>query len=331
MTAQPPPNVEEVHQFEVDPAAAPTRLDVFAAARLPRLSRTRIQRLIEAGLVNVDGRLVRASYQVKPGQTVEVLVPPAEPTDLVPEPIPLKVIFEDDHLIVVDKPPGLVVHPAPGHYTGTLVHALLWHCRHLAGVGGELRPGIVHRLDRDTSGVLVATKTDEAHQGLVEQFKSRRIKKTYLALVWGRPPRTGEIDRPIGRHPKQRHKMAVDAPGGRPALTRWRMKAAYRAGVSLLEVDLLTGRTHQIRVHLSFAGFPVVGDQVYGPRADRRLANLAEADREVLGGVERQMLHAAVLSLEHPVTGARLTFRAEPAPDMALVLAGLDRAADEKA
>ncbi|MBU1741212.1 MAG: RluA family pseudouridine synthase, partial [Proteobacteria bacterium] len=236
-----------------------------------------------------------------------------------------------------DKPPGLVVHPAPGHYRGTLVHALLWHCHNLAGVGGELRPGIVHRLDRDTSGVLVATKTDEAHQGLVDQFKSRRVQKAYLALVWGRPTRTGEIDRPIGRHPKLRHKMAVDAPGGRTALTRWRRATSYRAGVSLLEVDILTGRTHQIRVHLAHEGFPVVGDEVYGPRADRRLQNVAEPDRAFLDQVERQMLHAESLTLEHPVTGVKLAFRAEPAPDMARVLAGLDRtatkqgAADEKA
>jgi 23S rRNA pseudouridine1911/1915/1917 synthase len=316
----------EEHQLEVDDAAASTRLDVFAASRLPGLSRSRLKRLIEAGLVNVDGRLVRPAYQVKAGQVVELVIPPAEPVDLRPEPIPLTVLFEDEHLIVVNKQPGLVVHPAPGHYTGTLVHALLHHCPDLAGVGGELRPGIVHRLDKDTSGVLVATKTDQAHQGLVEQFKDRRVTKTYLALVWGRPPATGEIDRPIGRHPVQRHKMAVDGVGSRAALTRWRVEREW-PGVSRLEVDLLTGRTHQIRVHLAFAGFPVLGDETYGGRAAGRAAGLPEAVRRVLAGVTRQMLHARRIEFEHPAGGRTIAIEAPPAPDLAAVMAGLDRAA----
>ncbi len=324
-----------MHHLEVDAAAASTRLDVFVASRLLEISRNRLQQLIEAGLVNVDGRLVRPAYRLKAGQTIELVIPPAEPVELRPEPIPLEVLFEDEHLIVVNKPPGLVVHPAPGHYTGTLVHALLYHCQDLAGVGGELRPGIVHRLDRDTSGVLVATKTDQAHQGLVEQFKSRRVKKAYVALVWGRPPATGEMDRPIGRHPVLRHRMAVDGAGAREALTRWRRERVW-PGVSRLEVDLLTGRTHQIRVHLSFAGFPVVGDETYGGRAAGRAKDLPGPVRRVLERVSRQMLHAWRLEFDHPVEGRTILLTAPLAPDMAEVMTGLDREAppsggDEKA
>jgi 23S rRNA pseudouridine1911/1915/1917 synthase len=326
----------EVHQLEVDAAAASTRLDVFAAARMPHLSRRRLQQLIEAGLVNVDGRLVRPAYRVRAGQTIELVVPPAEPVELRPEPIPLTVLFEDEHLIVVNKQPGLVVHPAPGHYTGTLVHALLYHCQDLAGVGGELRPGIVHRLDRDTSGVLVATKTDQAHQGLVDQFKSRRVKKTYLALVWGWPPATGEIDRPIGRHPVHRHRMAVDGVAPREALTRWRRERVWPGPISRIEVDLLTGRTHQIRVHLSHAGWPVVGDETYGGRVGGRAKDLPDLLRRVLEGVARQMLHAWRIEFDHPIGGRTIILTAPPAPDMASVMAGLDREAppsggDEKA
>ena len=307
----------------IDDAGAGERVDVFAASLTPKLSRSRIKRLIEEGLLLVDGRRVRPSYRLRTGDGLSVTLPPPAPVELIPEAVDLDVLYEDDHLVAVNKPPGMVVHPAPGHDRGTLVHALLNHCGELSSVGGFMRPGIVHRLDKDTSGVLVATKTDAAHQALAERFSSRRVEKTYLALVWGDPGDEGRSTRPIGRHPTHRHKMAAGATrGGREADTRWRVRGRLEGGVSLLQVDILTGRTHQIRVHMSDAGHPVVGDSVYGGGLGRG-RGLPGPVKAALGGVDRQMLHSWRLGFDHPVSGEGLELIAVLPEDFLRVVTGL--------
>ncbi len=241
-------------------------------------------------------------------------IPPPAPLELEPEEVRFTVLYEDEALVVVDKPPGLVVHPAPGHRRGTLVHGLLRHCQGLSGIGGMLRPGIVHRLDKDTSGLLVVAKSDQAHASLADQLKAGSMRKEYLALVHGLMKGTsGEIALPIGRHPRNRKKMAVRDPGGKPALTRWQVMEAFRRGCSLLEVVIQTGRTHQIRVHLGHIGHPVVGDPVYGHGRNcwkaLDLPGLA-------GAVERQLLHARRLGFLHPLTQRRVAFEAPVPEDM---------------
>ncbi len=259
-----------------------------------------MQRLIEKGYVLVNSRRMRSSYRVRPGDQIEMNVPPPKEITLCPEPIPLDIVYEDEDLLVVNKPPGLVVHPAPGHQGGTLVNALLNHCPNLPGIGGYLRPGIVHRLDKDTSGLLLVSKTDLAHQRLAAQLKARKIKRKYLALVHGEAKEEeGLIDAPLGRDPKNRKKIAV-VPHGKEARTFYRVKKRF-PGYTLLEVELETGRTHQIRVHLAYAGYPVAGDPVYGFR--RNLLNLPG-----------QALHAYRLSFTHPRTGEFLSFEAPLPP-----------------
>ncbi len=318
--ARPPET--EARRFTVAPADGGSRLDRFLSARAPDLSRTRLQSLIEAGRVAVDGRMLKASHRLRVGETVTVEVPPPVELSLVPEPIPLDVVYEDPALLVVNKPAGLVVHPGAGHATGTLVHALLSHCgAALSGIGGVRRPGIVHRLDRGTSGLLVVAKTDRAHLALARQLKSRSVERRYLALVHGRVPRLeGQIEAAIGRDPHDRLRMAVRPPGlGREALTRYRVLERLGAPrpLSFLSVRLGTGRTHQIRVHLAHLGFPVVGDRTYRrrgtPPIDPELASRVQA----LGG---QALHAAVLGFSHPETGARLAFEAPLPPAFAALL-----------
>ncbi len=289
------------------------RLDRYLTARLPALSRSAIQRLIEGGEVLVNGAPSRPAYKVRAGDALLVRIPPPEPTELLPEPIPLDIVYEDEALIVINKPAGLVVHPGAGNPRGTLVNALLYHCPTLE-VGGAVRPGIVHRLDKDTSGLLVVAKNDAAHQGLQQQFKRREVRKRYVALVSGAVSAvSGSINAPIGRHPVQRIKMAV-VEGGREARTRWTVRTRYvdAAGrpYTLLDVDLETGRTHQIRVHLAWLGYPLVGDALYGPAR----APLA---------APRQCLHAAALSFTHPLSGAALSFTAPLPADFAAVLAQL--------
>ncbi|HUF74695.1 MAG TPA: RluA family pseudouridine synthase [Longimicrobiales bacterium] len=296
------------------------RLDLFVSARLD-LSRTRVQGLLAEGRITVGGRPGKKSEAVVPGTVVQVVVPPAEPVGIEAEDIPLDIVYEDEHLAVVNKAAGMVVHPAPGHRTGTLVHALLWRIPDLEGVGGRLRPGIVHRLDRDTSGLLVVAKTDAAHRTLAEALKRRRIRRIYLAVAWGHLDESPvQIDAPIGRDRKDRKRMAV-VPEGRPARTRARVRERW-SRADLLDVALETGRTHQIRVHLAHVGHPVVGDTTYGAGWERGMGGPERAwARELARRVPRQFLHAAQLAFDHPATGERNRFRAELPPDLADVAA----------
>jgi 23S rRNA pseudouridine1911/1915/1917 synthase len=285
------------------------RLDCFLTAQLPELSRSQIKRLIDEGHVRIAGATVKAGLKLRGDEVVSILLPDPEPVDAVPEAIPLAILYEDPHLIVINKPAHMVVHPAPGHRGGTLVNALLHHCRDLSGIGGALRPGIVHRLDKDTSGVMVATKDDQTHQQLARQFKAHSIQRRYRALVHGLVQnQQGTIDRPIGRHSSQRLKMSSSTRRGRRAVTHWQVLQRYdRDRLTLLDLTLETGRTHQIRVHLAEMNLPVVGDPLYG---SARLAR-ALADprlRKLIEQLGRQFLHAWQLGFIHPQSGAALEF-----------------------
>jgi 23S rRNA pseudouridine1911/1915/1917 synthase len=298
------------------------------ALHLPALSRTRLKRLIESGGVEHDGAAVRdPSLRVRGGQIFVVILPEPEEALPAPQPIALDIRFEDAHLIVIDKPAGLVVHPAPGNPDGTLVNALLAHCgASLSGIGGVRRPGIVHRLDKDTSGLLVAAKTEAAHRALSHDFAARRIDRAYAAFVWGVPaPGEGEISDNIGRSPKNRKKMAALGEGrGRPALTRYRVERAFGGCAAMVECRLATGRTHQIRVHLAAAGHPLIGDRVYGARSGRAVARSGEVAAAV-GAFPRQALHARRLGFAHPETGARLLFDSVLPGDLHELLTNLER------
>jgi len=301
------------------PDRAGQRLDVWLAAALPELSRSRLQSLIAAGHVRVGGRTVKPSLKVAAGATVTVEIPPPAETTLLPEAIPLRVLHEDADILVLDKPAGLVVHPAAGHASGTLVNALLAHCPDLAGIGGEKRPGIVHRLDRDTSGVMVVAKNETALRGLAAQFKRRGVAKEYLAIVRGAPrPPAGRIETPIGRSARDRKKMSATPAAGRPAITLYDTVESFGAA-SLLRVRIETGRTHQIRVHMAYLGHPVIGDALYGRQ--RRDALPAEPP-------PRQMLHAARLEFDHPRTGLRMAFTAPVPEDMREFLSSMARLRD---
>jgi len=276
--------------------------------------------LITDGSIRVEGKRKKPGYRVKAGDRVEGRVPAPAPPTFAAEPIPIEILFEDEQMIVVNKQPGLVVHPAPGHFSGTLVNALLFHCPALAGIGATIRPGIVHRLDKDTSGVLVVAKNDAAHHHLAEQFKSRKVQKKYLALVYGRVKEdAGAVALPIGRHPVDRKKMSTRSRSGRKAETGWKVKERFEAA-TLLELDLKTGRTHQIRVHCAAIGHPVVGDPVYGGR--RRPEGLKKDGTPPITA-KRQMLHAARLRFAHPVTKAELSFEARLPADMAELIESL--------
>ena len=289
------------------------RLDKFLAEQVPELSRSEVQRLIASGRVTVDGEPARPSHKVRVGEEVVVLVPAEESTELFPEAIPLDIVYEDQVLLVVDKPAGMVVHPAPGHSEGTLVNALLAHCPELAAGEGD-RPGIVHRLDRDTSGLILVAKNEKTRRALQRQFKERQVKKAYLALLNGHlHPAWGRIEAPVGRDPHHRQRMSV-LPGGREALTEYHVleQFAHQVGpaageYTLVEAEPLTGRTHQIRVHFASIGHPVVGDEVYG----RRRTSLP---------VSRQFLHARRLGFKHPSTGQRLELEAPLPEELAAVL-----------
>ena len=300
------------HDLVVPASAARMRLDQFLAGipSLP-LSRSRIKELIDQGLVRLNGEQTKASAKIKIADQITVEIPAPQAPSAKPEEIPLDIIHEDDEIIVINKPKGLVIHPAPGNYEGTLVNALLNHCGRLASLGAPLRPGIVHRLDKETTGVIVAAKTDPAYRSLVKQIKERTIEKTYLALVHGAPAeKEGTIEANIGRHPVNRQKMAVlDAAGShrsRSAVSRYRVMDIL-GNYSLLEVKILTGRTHQIRVHLSHIGHPIVGDPVYGRKKE---------EFQVRG----QLLHAYKLSFDHPGSGKRVEFTAPMPREMAEVI-----------
>ncbi|MBU8545031.1 RluA family pseudouridine synthase [Roseomonas sp. ROY-5-3] len=314
------------------PEAAGLRADRFLTDSLSAatngLSRSRVKALIEAGQASRGGvRVHDPAEPVRPGEVYALRLPP--PEDAVPQPqdIPLTILFEDRHLIVLDKPAGLVVHPAPGNRDGTLVNAVLAHAAEdLTGIGGEKRPGIVHRLDKDTSGVMVVAKSERAHTALSEAFANRDLDREYLALVWGLPhPTAGEITGDIGRHPMDRKRMAVVTRNGKHALTRYATERAFGTGCALLRCRLATGRTHQIRVHLAHVGHPLVGDPVYLRRIPAAARNLSGPLREMLMAFPRQALHAATLGFRHPVTGEALSFSAALPPDMAGLLAALGR------
>jgi 23S rRNA pseudouridine1911/1915/1917 synthase len=317
---------ERIETVTVTADDAGARLDRVLAARTEGLSRTRLKTLILGGAVAIGGRTIRdPGHRVNSGDTITVAVPPTEEAAPAPERIPLNVVFEDADVIVIDKPAGLVVHPAPGHRTGTLVNALIAHCGDsLSGIGGVKRPGIVHRLDKDTSGLMVVAKNDRAHRALARQFAEKGeggpLERRYLAFVWGVPLRPkGTIEAPIDRHRHAREKMAVRE-GGRAAVTHWQVVERYRGAdgkplASLLNCRLATGRTHQIRVHLAHAGHPLLGDETYASGYRTKAGRLAPAARASLKALARQALHAYLLAFEHPTTGEILQFRSElPAP-----------------
>jgi 23S rRNA pseudouridine1911/1915/1917 synthase len=334
----------------VTPDEAGERLDRLLARRLADLSRSRLKTLIEAGTVEIDGHTIRdPSHRVNSGAAIKVDVPPPRPARPGPEPIPLNVVYEDDDIIVIEKPAGLVVHPAAGNWTGTLVNALIAHCGDsLSGVGGERRPGIVHRLDKDTTGLMVVAKNDRAHRALAAQFADHGrsgtpFERGYLAFVWGAPDRPhGRIDRPIDRDPRARDRMAVRE-GGREAVTHWQVLERYHGAipkrpraklraksktadrpsaianpvVSLLACRLETGRTHQIRVHLASIGHALLGDPVYGAGLRTKAALLSQGAQAALATLGRQALHAHILRIKHPLTSEILEFRSELPPDLA--------------
>ena len=290
---------------------AGTRLDKWLAGAVADLSRERLKTLIKQGRVRADGETITdPSYRVKPGQAFVVAVP--EPISPIPEPqeMALEIAFEDDAVIVVNKPAGLVVHPAPGNPDRTLVNALIHHCGDsLSGIGGVRRPGIVHRLDKDTSGLMIAAKTDAAHQALAADFVAHRIKRKYQALVWGIPtPASGNIEGSIGRSRKNRRKMAIVTRGGREALTRYKVIERFGEAVSLVECKLATGRTHQIRVHMTHIGHPIVGDTTYGRAPARKLKSLSMDAAQAISRAKRQLLHAATLGFRHPASRTVMTF-----------------------
>ncbi|MFO7983572.1 MAG: RluA family pseudouridine synthase [Desulfuromonadales bacterium] len=306
-----------ISRFVFGRGRIPQRLDLYLAEKLPEKSRSQIKKLIEEGRVTIDGTAVRAALKLRGGEELRVDIPEAMPVETLPENIPLEILYQDSDLIVINKPAGMVVHPAAGHHSGTLVNALLYHCRDLSGISGELRPGIVHRLDKDTSGVMVAAKNDAAHQDLSRQFKLHSIARRYVALVCGLfQNEMGTIDSPLGRHPVHRKKMSGTGRTGRRAVTHWQVRKRYdRDRITLVELALETGRTHQIRVHLAEMNRPILGDPVYSRPA--RINALADTGlRRLAGQLGRQALHARLLGFTHPATGEDLNFEAPLPEDM---------------
>ena len=301
----------------------PARLDMVVGA-MEGLTRSMAQRLIEAGMVTVEGTVQKSSLKLRGGEKVSVTVPPPVPAEPVAEAIPLEILYEDCDIVVVNKPAGMVVHPGAGNAHGTLVNALLGHCLDLSGIGGELRPGIVHRIDKDTSGVLVAAKNDHAHRSLSDQFREHTIKRVYLALVFGSPRQDkGKIETAIGRHPVDRKRMSGTARRGKKAVTHWYAINRFQ-GVTLMRIRLETGRTHQIRVHFSEAGHPLAGDKVYG--GSSRLESIKDMQlRKLIKELGRQALHAKTLGFIHPTSGEYLEFDTELPEDLARIIDYLEK------
>ena len=290
------------YAFIIKSGESNQRLDLYLRKRLPSsISRSRIQGLIAEGFIKLNDKPTKPHHKLKQGEKLTVIIPPLVKPEIKPEEIPLEIVYEDDQILVVNKPPGLVVHPAVGNYSGTLVNALLHHCKGLSGIGGILKPGIVHRLDKGTSGLLVCAKTDGAHQGLAGQFKAQEVFKKYIAIVKGRMAfDEGVIDEPVGRHPRYRKKIAVVQAGGRRAVTHYRVLERFE-DFSLVELMPKTGRTHQIRAHMAYLGHPVMGDGEYGRRSQL---------------IDRQALHAKTLGFHHPSSGQYLEFTTELPEDM---------------
>jgi len=328
---------QEIRHLVVEEAEGGERLDRLLALHFSDISRSRCKALIEEGCVSADGRKIgEAKYRVKPGERISLIVPEAQPAEPEPEDIPLSIVYEDDQLIVLDKPAGLVVHPGAGNWTGTLVNALIAHCGDsLSGIGGVRRPGIVHRLDKETSGLLVVAKTDRAHAGLSEQFAAHgrdgRLERRYIALVWGALRRpAGTIHTNLGRMESNRQKIAVLRTGGREAITHYEVIESTDDGlVSAVFCHLETGRTHQIRVHMAHIGHPLLGDETYGKGFLTRAARLEPDARAALTAVGRQALHAGLLGFDHPVTGEHMVFESPLPADLAELVARLNFSSPE--
>jgi 23S rRNA pseudouridine1911/1915/1917 synthase len=305
---------KELITFTIGKRDAEERLDIFLAQNANALSRSQIKRVITEGNVQVNNLRVKSGYRLKEGDFIVFTKEEPKSYDVIPENIPLTIIYEDSSIIVLDKPAGMVVHPAAGNYSGTIVNALLFHCKDLSGVGGVLRPGIVHRLDKQTSGLLIVAKSDSAHRGLSKQFKKHMVKKVYKALVHGNvKDDSGLIELPVGRHPTDRKKMSTKSKRGKMAITHWKVIERYDIA-TLLDVEIETGRTHQIRVHLNTLGFPVIGDAVYGNSKKRTGEIKNDVLRSILKRIKRQALHASRLGFNHPLDDRYLEF-SSPLPD----------------
>lgn len=307
------------HKFRIDPKSAKQRLDRFLNNQLPEHTRSYLQQLISKGFVRVNSNVVKSGYNLKPDDEISIIFPDPEPSHILPENIPLNIIYEDASVAVIDKSAGMIVHPGAGHRSGTLVNALLFHCSDLSGINGVLRPGIVHRLDKNTSGLLVVAKSDNSHLFLTRQFKTREIERTYQAIVWGLVAREmGQIDTLIDRSFRDRKKMSVSSQRGRKASTNYSIEEKLQY-FSLLNLTLGTGRTHQIRVHLNYINHPVFGDPEYHGRQsqiNRIPANRQRYVQNVLKKMPRQALHARKLSFIHPESRKRMTFHSDLPPDM---------------
>ncbi|MDZ7343588.1 MAG: RluA family pseudouridine synthase [candidate division KSB1 bacterium] len=317
-----------VHTLRVEQHHKKDRLDKYLARILPDLTRSRIQKLIDAGLVTVNGSATKPSHQITAGEIIQLQIPPPAPSEMVPEAIPLHIVYEDEHLIVIDKPAGMVVHPAYGHSSGTLANALLYHFKNLSQVSGASRPGIVHRLDKDTSGLLVAARSDYVHAALAEQFKQKSAGREYLAIVWRHPqPSKGTISTFLKHSESDRRKIVVAPSAGKWAVTHYEVIETFRWH-SLLRLHLETGRTHQIRAHLAHLGYPILGDPTYGGRNSQVKTVNAEDTRFVMNllkSLGRQALHAMVLAFVHPITKQPLRFESALPEDMQAVIDSLRR------
>lgn len=304
---------EGCFQITINPGLTGLRLDQFLVQTIPAVSRALISKSINDGHIRVDGLNRKSGYRIKAGETIGGYVEKSEPVHVEPEEIDFPVLYEDDFLMLLSKPPGLVVHPGSGNHHGTLVNGLVHHCRSIAGVGDSLRPGIVHRLDKDTSGIMLVAKQDFVHRSLVDIFKNRKLTKEYIALLHGVPrEKRGRLVAAIGRHPVNRQKMAISLVGGKHAVSNWEVLQEFAGRYSLVKVVIETGRTHQIRVHMASLGCPVAGDTVYGPNRDNHW-------------FPRQLLHASRLSFRHPVTDVLLDRTADLWPDFMEILRDLDR------